>query len=332
MSVAVTTTGDFEFGKPNLLFRLSETTPVGPGTASVNRDIDRFVIAIPPPQLRQLTVLDRQGKPTGTIGQPGTFGAMRFSPDGRRLAVVRNDPKTGNNDIWVLDVASGKGIPITNDSAPDNAPVWSPDGKFIAYVSTRESYSSIYRKASDGTGEAEQLFRYTPGAFIGLTDWSPDGRYVTFSTGVLLVVPVQTKEDPLKRTAHEWLRDEYDAFAGRFAPDGRMLAYFSNEIDPLKAQAYVRPFDPNKPETASGTAIKLTDLKAGVGGQLSWRQDGREIYFMNIDRDVMAVEMTPAPRLQAGAPRVLFRIPDPLAGGPAISPDGQRFVVTMPVR
>jgi len=331
LSVAMTTTGDFEFGKPNLLFRLPETTPVAPGVASVNRDMDRFVIAVPPPQLRQLTVLDRQGKTVRTVGQPGLFGAMRISPDGKRLAVVRNDPKTGNNDLWVLDIATGSATQITNDPEPDNAPVWSPDGKQIAYVSTKESYSSIYRKNADGTGQAEQLFRYTPGAFIGLTDWSPDGKYVTFTTGVLLVVPVNTKEDPLKRKALEWLREDYDAFNGRFAPDGRSLAYFSNEIDVLKAQLYVRAFDTNKPETPTGTAVQVTNLKAGVGGQPAWRGDGKELYFLNIDREVMAVDVTASPKTQAGTPRVLFKLPD-LAAGPAISTDGQQFVVAIPTK
>ena len=331
LSVAMTTTGDFEFGKPTPLFRLPETTPVAPGVASVNRDMDRFVIAVPPPQLRQLTVLDRQGKTVGTIGQPGVFGGMRLSPDGTRLAVTRSDPKTGNNDIWVLDVATGKATQITSDPEPNNAPVWSPDGKQIAYVSTKESYSSIYRKNADGTGQAEHLFRYTPGAFIGLTDWSPDGKYVTFTTGVLLVVPVNTKEDPLKRKALEWLREDYDAFNGRFAPDGRSVAYFSNEVDVLKAQLYIRPFDANKPEAPAGAATQITDLKAGIGGQPAWRGDGKELYFLNIDRDVMAVDFSSAPQAKAGTPRVLFRLPD-LSAGPAISPDGQRFVVAIPTR
>ena len=128
------------------------------------------------------------------------------------------------------------------------------------------------------------------------------------------------------------MREDYDAFTGRFSPDGRLLAYFSNEADVLKAQLYVRPFDANKPEAPTGPAVQMTNIKAGVGGLPSWRQDGKELYFMNIDREVMAVDVTSTPRVQAGTPRVLFKLPDPLAGGPAISADGERFVVTMPVK
>ncbi len=332
MSVSLTTSPDFEFGKPKLLFRLPETTPVAPGTASVNRDVDRFVIAVPPPQLRQLTVLDRQGKVVGTIGQPGLFGQIRLSPDAKRLAVAKNDPQTGNNDIWVFDVATGKGTAITNDTQPKNSPVWSPDGKQIAYVAFKDSYNSIYRKAADGTGDAELLFRYTPGAGVPLTDWSPDGKFLTFFTGVLLVVPLRANEKALDRKAIEWLREDYDAVAGRFSPDGRLLAFFSNEADVLKAQLYVRPFDANKPDAPAGPAVQMTNIKAGVGGLPFWRQDGKELYFMNIDREVMAIDVTSSPNLQAGMPRALFKLPDPLAGGPAISADGQRFIVTMPVK
>ena len=332
MSVSLTTSPDFEFGKPKLLFRLPETTPVAPGSSSVNRDVDRFVIAVPPPQLRQLTVLDRQGKTVGTIGQPGIFGGIRVSPDGKRLAAVKNDSQTGNVDIWVFDIATGKGTQITNSVEPDNNPVWSADSKQLAYVSTKESFSSIYRKSADGTGEAELLFRYTPGAFVSLTDWSSDGKFLTFFTGVLLVVPLQSKETGVNRKAIEWLREDYDAFVGRFSPDGRSLAFFSNEIDVLKAQLYVRPFDPNKPDSPAGPAVQMTNIKAGAGGLPSWRQDGKELYFMNIDREVMAVDVTTGSKVQAGTPRVLFKLPDPLAGGPAISADGERFVVTMPVK
>jgi len=331
LSVSLTTSPDFEFGKPKLLFRLPETTPVAPNTASVNRDADRFVIAVPPPQLRQLTFLDREGKAVGTIGQPGRYGAVRYSPDGKRLLALKNDPETGNNNIWVLDIATGKATAITNDTQPINNPVWSRDGKHIAYVSFKDSYSSIYRKAADGTGDAELLFRYTPGAGVGLTDWSPDGKFLTFTTGVLLMVPLETKEKALERKALEWLREDYDAFDGRFSPDGRSIAYIANEADVRTMQVYVRPFDSNKPNAPAGPAVQVTNLKGGAGGVV-WRQDGKELYFLTRDREVMAADVTSTPKFQTGMPRLLFKFSDPLVGGGDVSPDGQRFIVAMPVK
>jgi Tol biopolymer transport system component len=330
-SVTVTTTGDFEFSKPATLFRIPESTPVAPNTASVNRDADRFVIAVPPPQLRQLTFVDRTGKTVGTIGEPGRYGAVRFSRDGKRLLAAKVDPQTGFNNVWALDIASGKATAITNVTQPLNSPVWSGDGKYIAYAMFENTYSTVYRKSADGTGTAEPLFRYTPGAGVGLSDWSPDSRFLTFSTGVLLMIPAQNQEKPLERKAIEWLREDYDAFEGRFSPDGRLLSYLSNEVDVRTPQLYVRPFDSNKPQTPAGPAVQMTNIKGGADG-IGWRQDGKEIFFVTRDRDVMTVDITATPALRGGTPRTLFKIPDALAGVNDVSPDGQRFILTMPVK
>jgi Tol biopolymer transport system component len=330
-SVSLTTSPDFEFGKPKVLFRPSEATPVAPNSASVNRDANRFVIAVPPPQLRQLTLLDREGKPVGTVGQPGRYGDVRFSPDGKRLLVMKNDPDTGLNNIWVYEIATGKATRITNETQPINSPVWSRDGKQIAYVLFKDSYSSVYRKAADGTGEADLVFRYTPGAGVGLSDWSPDGKFLTFSTGVLLMIPVQSQAKPLDRKALEWLREDYEAFNARFSPDGKNLAFMSNEADVRMPQIYVRPFDSNKPEAPAGPAVQVTNLK-NVAGGVTWRQDGKELYFITRDRELMAVDVTSTPKLQTGMPHVVFKISDPLVGGGDLAPDGQRAVVAMPVK
>lgn len=331
MSVSLTTAPDFEFGKPNVLFRLPETTPVAPGTASVNRDANRFVIAVPPPQLRQLTLVDRQGKVVSTIGQPGVFGRVQFSPDGKRLLVAKIDPQTGINNAWVWDIVNGKTTAITNEILSINSPVWSHDGKHIAYVLFKDSYGSVYSKAADGTGNAEFLFRYTPGAGVGLTDWSPDGKFLTFSTGVLLMIPLDPAQKAMDRKAIEWLREDYDAFNGRFSSDGHLLAYLSNQVDVLTAQIYLQPFDSNRPEAPAGPALQATSLKGGAGNIL-WRQDGKEMYFMDHDRQMMALDLSTSTKLQAGTPRLLFKPSDPLAGVADVSPDGQHFILYMPVK
>ncbi len=334
MAVSLTTSPNVEFSRPKVLFRPSEATPINAGMASMSRDGERVVMVVPPPQFRQLTVFDRQGKIVSTAGQPGLYVQPGLSPDGTRVVMMRNDPQTGNQDIWTMDLATGKGTPITNDTPPENAPIWSPDGKHVAYVSTRESYSGIYRKAADGSGAEELLFRYTPGAGMALTDWSPDGKFLVFNdfSGVLLVVPLGVGEKALDRKGIEWLREDYEVAQGRFSADGRFLAYLSNEADGERMEVYVRPFDANKPETSAGPTVRVS--KNGALGMIFWRQDGKEMYFMTREWEVMAVELTMTPTLQAGTPRLLFKLQGPLAGNPAqwknVSRDGERFIFAMP--
>jgi Tol biopolymer transport system component len=334
VEIGAGTTGP-QFGKPRVLFRPSaDIVPgVGPGTASVSRDGERFVIAVPRPQLRQLTMYDRQGKVVSTIGQPGFYNQANLSPDGTRAVVMRNDPQTGNVDIWTVELASGTGTPITSDTHPENAPIWSPDGKQVAYVSTREGISGIYRKSADGTGDAELLFQYTPGAGMVLTDWSPDGKFMTFFTGVLVMVPIGTNQKPAERKEIDWLREDYDVAQGRFSPDNRYIAYVSNEANVERLEVFVRPFDSNKPDAPPpGAPVQIS--KDGVNGMIVWRPDGKELYYMTRNWEVMAVDVTTTPTFKAGTPRMLFSLPGPLPGNPLqwknVSHDGQRFIFAMP--
>ncbi len=346
MVVEVSTAPRFEFGKPKLLFRLSEAVRVTPDKVSVSRDGQRVVIAVPhAPTLQQITVFDRQGKVLSTVGEPGRYTNPALSPDGTRVAIARIVPQTGNEDIWTFDVASGKGTPVTNDTSPDDTPIWSPDGTQVAYVSIRRSFSSIYRKAWDGTGNEEQLFQYTPGAFMELADWSADGKFLSFHDGchgLLLVVPLSGDQKALERKEIEWLRDEYNVAQARFSPDSRFMAYLSNEfktseeIESDISEVYVRPFDPTKPDVSAGGAKAVQVSTAGARGMIFWRQDNKEMYYLTPDWEVMAVEIATTPTFQAGTPRLLFKLPAPVLGPSAahwknVSRDGQRFVFTTSV-
>ncbi len=121
---------------------------------------------------------------------------------------------------------------------------------------------------------------------------------------------------------------------GRFSPDGRFLAFLSNEANVDKMEVYVRPFDANKPEAPAGPAVQVS--KSGALGMVSWRQDGKEMYFLTRDWEVMAVDITTAPAFQAGTPKLLFKLPGPMPGNPAqwknVSSDGQRFIFAMPAK
>jgi Tol biopolymer transport system component len=342
MAVDVNTSSStFEFGKPRLLFRLPQSFGVAVGTSSVSRDGERFVVAAPAkPRLQQITVFDRQGKILNKIGELGNYGQANLSPDGARVVAMRNDPKTNQLDIWTFDVATGKGYAVTNDTEGQNAPIWSADGKQVAYISvTQRGVPSIYRKAWDGSGNAEQLFTYTTGAGMVLTDWSRDGKFMTFWNQVLVVVPLEGQKVE-ERKGIEWLREEYNVLHGRFSPDMRHIAYITDQEQNGKLQLYVRPFDAAKPDAPPPGAI--VQVSADAAGMVGWRQDGREMYFLqpdpvNTNVHVMAVDVTVTPTFKTGTPKRLFTLTGPVPGNSlqwkSASSDGQRFVfaVNVPV-
>jgi Tol biopolymer transport system component len=335
MAVDVSTSPAVQFGKPHVLFKPDAAIAAFPGTTDITSDGERFVIAVPPPQLRQLTFYNRQGEVTGTAGEPAQFVVQaHFSPDGNRLAYMKRDPKTSEVDIWTYDFATKQEKNLTHDSWPENAPIWSRDGKQVLYVSTREQYSTIYRKNWDGSGDEEMLFRYTPGAGMVLTDTSPDGKFATFYTGVLLLAPLSGGTDPLARKPIEWLRDEYDNVDAKFSPDGRFVAYCTDPDDPMTLDVFVRPFDASKPDAPpAGDPMRIS--KGGTAaGMVAWRGDGKELYYMTRDFEVMAVDVSTTPSFKAGTPKMLFKLPSQPLGNAAqlnnVTGDGQRFVFSMP--
>jgi hypothetical protein len=277
------------------------------------------VNAAPAPQLQRITVFDREGKILSTLGEPGLFTQPTLSPDGMRVAAIKTDTTSGNRNVWVFDIASGKGTPVTSGARPNMSPVWSPDGKQIAYVSIldKEIYA-ITRKASDGSGSEELIYKHTtPGAAMVLTDWSSDGRICFWSGKITYAVSAGGGQKPV-----ELFNEAYDVRGGRFSPDNRFLAYNSNGSG--KFQTYVGPLNP----VAKGLQISTDPAAGGI----FWREDAKELYFLSLppDQSMMAVDITTTPTFQAGTPRLLFKLPSPI-GTPAqlssvASRDGQRFV------
>jgi Tol biopolymer transport system component len=342
MAVDIISSG---LGTPRLLFNVPDATNDAQGLpftwGHVARDGQRLVYSVAPKGASaptdptfQLAVLDRQGKVLRRVGPIGRYGQPALSPDGTRIATRWFDTFTpgGRSDIWVIDIASGKTTPITDDAPPDFAPLWSPDGKHLFYVSARAGgYQGIYRKASDGTGEAEFIYRYEPGAPVNLRDISADGKHLLFNSGgVILVVPMAG--DAKMRKATELSREEFLVNGGVLSPDGRLIAFTSNETEAF--ELYVRPFDPATGATVGDTKYRVS--KEGAGGLMIWRADGRELYFIDNEPDLtmMAVDISNSSGVQPGTPKVLFHVPGDAQGDLGttryISRDGQRFVFVLP--
>jgi Tol biopolymer transport system component len=338
MAAQVGTSPSFAIAKTDVLFRQPNGVPLN--IRDLSRDGERLLVLVPPrgPQLQQISIFDREGKLVSKVGEPGAYGGPAFSPGGTHLAVTRTDLKTGSNLIWTIDIATGKAVAVNDDKHPAQGPMWSPDGKYILYTAVRGSGTAVamgvYRKPADGTGSEELLFRYTPGAGLGLTDISPDGKYLLCgSGGVLLVVPL-AGTDPLARKAIEFSRGEFNETVGRFSPDGRFIAYRSDEDNALKGEVYVRPFDVATGMPGDG---KWRVSKDGVNAMIHWRADGKEIFFRGLNLEsndlvVMSADVSADKGFQTAASKVLFKLPGPLNGNlNNIRRDGQRFVFAVNV-
>jgi hypothetical protein len=284
---------------------------------------------------QQLTVIDRSGAIVNRVGDPGLYQQAALSPDGSMLAAAKSDAD-GNQDIWIFDVATGRGRSLGMEESAESAPVWSADGRSIAYVSMRSNTHGIYRRAIDGSGAEEQLYVHNTGNTLFLTDWSADGRLLTFwAQETLYVMPVSGDRTPIAVPGGT-------ARGGRFSPDSRFLAFSAALEAPGRFHAYVLPIDGSSPaslvESLRNTPIQVSASNA-IGG-ISWRQDGRELLFLSQPPGmaVMAVDIVSGPRLEAGTPRKLFDMP-PGIGAPAqigdvATADGGRFAfaVNVPLR
>lgn len=277
---------------------------------------------------QQLTVFDRQGKVINHVGEAGFFSQAAFSPDGSRLAVVRDG---ASQDVWVFDVATGRGTAITSDAFQDRSPIWSPDGSRVAYVSVRDNTPAIYQRPSNGQGDEALLYRHATGGTIVLTDWSPDGRFLCFWSGdAMFLLPVSGDGKPIALGAGEFF-----GRGGRFSPDGRLLAFNSNQSG--RFQIYVKEIGAGANSGAvPGSSRVQVSTDGGVGG-IFWRRDGKELFYLSQppDQSIMAVEVLSEAPLRVSAPRVVFKIPNPIIAPAQLSsissPDGQRFAFAMNV-
>ncbi len=262
---------------------------------------------------------DRAGKELRFVGPPGAYLEPALSPDGRRLAVGRTEPGARGPAVWTFDLEQGTSSRFFSSAAyvAAGTPLWSPDGLRIACAAFPSG--EVYVRDAQGAGK-EQLL-YKAAAFTPLDDWSRDGRFLfyetidwpTFRFGVSV-------RDLEKGTDRVVLSATFNEFGARLSPDGRWLAYQSEESG--TSEVFVRSF----PEPG----VRRLISKAG-GTQPRWRTDGRELFYVSNDRKVMSVDVQAGATLETGAPRALFQtriLPAVEARNHYdVSPDGQRFLV-----
>jgi Tol biopolymer transport system component len=265
----------------------------------------------------RLLWFDRTGRQTGAVGEPAfLFEPPRISPEGRRAAVAVRDPSTRKSDVWILDLERGVQTRLTTGPGDNTTPSWSPDGARVLFSSDRKHQADIYRKTVSGSGAEEPVLEGEGQRLAD--DWSRDGRFLAFELRepkgdrkvALSVLELATGKIT---TFHSRGVDNGEA---RFSPDGRWLAFSSDESG--RFEVYLAAFP------GPGEKIQLS-TSGGYG--LAWRRDGKELYYLSSDGKLMAVQIRSSdPPIQADAPQVLFE-PHPLATAFDAAPDGQRFLV-----
>jgi Tol biopolymer transport system component len=310
MAVQIQTTPSLRFGSPRLLFS-APSTRAAVRLAAVSADGTRFVFNEPPsPSRRQLTLTDRGGRPAADVGKPDTYAQPAISPDGTKVAVIHIDPKTGAQDIWTVEVPSGLHHVVTSHSVPVWAPVWSPDGTEVAFVSTRGDVTGVFARAWNGAGRERLLYEHTPGTpSVVLTDWSSDGRFLTFFAGDTLYVLPQDGS----HKAIEIERTEFSSVGGRFSPDTRLLAYLSDRSG--RYEAYVRPLTDEGGRLLATTSSQQISHN-GALGMISWLERGRVLSYLAGNGALMAVDVAGGRDFLGAAPTLLFRPLRQPSGGP----------------
>jgi serine/threonine-protein kinase len=205
-----------------------------------------------------------------------SYGEAHLSPDGTKVAFM---VLTDNNwDLWVYDRTRQVSTRLTFEDGTDGPGIWSPDGQHIAFSSTRQGASNIFRKRADGSGDVERLTESTVAQYV--SSWSADGKYLLYSpltnASDLWLLPLTGDRKP-----KEFLATRFTENEGVFSPDSRWIAYQSDESG--RMEVYVRPME----------GAGKWQVSQGGGGFPRWSGDGRQLFFRD-NEGVMAVSVTVA--------------------------------------
>jgi len=269
----------------------------------------------------QFTWVDRTGRPLETVGPSGRYERPALSQDEKRLAFTRTDQQAAG-DIWLLDLVRRTPSRFTFSPASESNPVWSPDGLQILYSSNQDGHPAIFAKATAGTRpEHLVLSARDKAAYLIPSQVSPDGKLLLYFGGGLpdvdvFTVPLAGEPKPMPLVQTPFVDAE-----PQFSPDGRWVAYVTNETG--RNEVYVQPFPP------MGAKWQIS---SNGGRQPMWRRDGRELFFVNDAHQFYGVDIRAGTTFEYGTPRVLFNMRANVTdtrNSYVVSADGQRFLVNM---
>lgn len=276
-------------------------------------------------QKEQLKWFDRRGRELSSVGDRREYlQGLRISPDGKKVAAAIADPSVGGSDIWLYDLQHATAERVTFDPGVEQYPVWAPDGAHIAFGSSKNGPGTLMVKALGDRGDGEAF--PDPG-FKTPRDWSSDGRWIFYTTmpsggnGEIRLASVASRKlMPLLKTA-------FDCTFPALSPNRDYLAFSAN--DSGRYEIYGQRFE-------DGDEPKLTGERRRIsrdGGNVPrWRRDGKELFFLSPDRQIVAVDVTGSGG-EFGSPIALFRMPTSfglLATAQEVydvSADGQDFIL-----
>ena len=270
----------------------------------------------------QLVWFDRTGKKLQTVGDPDAYASVALSADGQRAAVGMFDADGRHSDVWLLDLSRGSKSRLTFDPTSEGSPVWSPDGARLVFYSSRTSggQANLFVGTASAAGDYQLLLASDSDDIP--TSWSRDGqsilfmRYGKLHTGIwLMPLSGDRQPKPLFQSS------AFDQGGATFSPNGRVVAYTSNESG--RFEVYAQSFPP------SGDKLMVS---SGGGGLPLWRGDGKELFYLTEDGRVMAAEIGVGAKLESGVPQQLFqtRIKFDSDCPYGVAPDGSRFLINIP--
>ena len=266
--------------------------------------------------LSRITWYDRSGKIISDSIPPDAYGNLAISPDGKYVVIDKTDTSNDNTDVFIYDLAHASFRRLTFDPAIDSVPVWSPDGSRIAFGSSRGHNFDIYVKPADGS-QPERKLELPGGVDMLPLDWSLDGHNLLY-----LAEPDLWVYSFADGQSHSFLKANASLNGAQFSPDGKWVAYSSNESG--RWEVYVTSFP---------DARGKWQVSTNGGEQPRWRGDGKEIYFLSPDAKLMAASVDTKTEFEPGTPTVLFQT-DPRERVAtteviiySVSRDGQRFLI-----